>query len=186
MRRWTTARSSCSGRCRCWTTTRAESLAARMLEQEHIAYPEAIARVLSGEYRLLRTAVRAQPKVSRPRTRFEVDSPSQASVRNSRTGAGWRRLLSEPISPKACSSQMTTAMMTMMRMICLIVPIHGNEVDQIEQQADDDKRDDDADESRREHAVLLHPLDAGKRSASAADAGKICRCQMPLDFRSPG
>ena len=28
----------------------AESLAARILEQEHIAYPEAIARVLSGEY----------------------------------------------------------------------------------------------------------------------------------------
>jgi phosphoribosylglycinamide formyltransferase-1 len=28
----------------------AESLAARVLEQEHIAYPEAIARVLSGEY----------------------------------------------------------------------------------------------------------------------------------------
>jgi phosphoribosylglycinamide formyltransferase 1 len=28
----------------------AESLSARILEQEHIAYPEAIARVLSGEY----------------------------------------------------------------------------------------------------------------------------------------
>jgi phosphoribosylglycinamide formyltransferase-1 len=28
----------------------AESLAARILEQEHIAYPEAIARVLSGEF----------------------------------------------------------------------------------------------------------------------------------------
>ena len=28
----------------------ADSLAARVLEQEHIAYPEAIARVLSGEY----------------------------------------------------------------------------------------------------------------------------------------
>jgi phosphoribosylglycinamide formyltransferase-1 len=28
----------------------AESLSARVLEQEHIAYPEAIARVLSGEY----------------------------------------------------------------------------------------------------------------------------------------
>ena len=31
----------------------AESLSARVLEQEHIAYPEAIARVLSGEYRLV-------------------------------------------------------------------------------------------------------------------------------------
>ena len=31
----------------------AESLAARILEQEHIAYPEAIARVLSGEYCLV-------------------------------------------------------------------------------------------------------------------------------------
>ncbi len=30
----------------------AESLAARILEQEHIAYPEAIARVLGGEYAL--------------------------------------------------------------------------------------------------------------------------------------
>jgi phosphoribosylglycinamide formyltransferase-1 len=30
----------------------AESLSARILEQEHIAYPEAIARVLSGEYHL--------------------------------------------------------------------------------------------------------------------------------------
>jgi phosphoribosylglycinamide formyltransferase-1 len=29
-----------------------ESLSARVLEQEHVAYPEAIARVLSGEYRL--------------------------------------------------------------------------------------------------------------------------------------
>jgi phosphoribosylglycinamide formyltransferase-1 len=29
-----------------------ESLAARVLEQEHIAYPEAIARVVSGEYEL--------------------------------------------------------------------------------------------------------------------------------------
>ena len=31
----------------------AESLSARILEQEHIAYPEAIARVLSGKYHLL-------------------------------------------------------------------------------------------------------------------------------------
>ncbi|HEX7158714.1 MAG TPA: phosphoribosylglycinamide formyltransferase [Edaphobacter sp.] len=30
----------------------AETLAARILEQEHIAYPEAIARVLSGEYEI--------------------------------------------------------------------------------------------------------------------------------------
>lgn len=30
----------------------AETLAARILEQEHIAYPEAIARVLSGKYRV--------------------------------------------------------------------------------------------------------------------------------------
>jgi phosphoribosylglycinamide formyltransferase-1 len=31
----------------------AETLSARVLEQEHIAYPEAIARVLSGEYVLV-------------------------------------------------------------------------------------------------------------------------------------
>jgi phosphoribosylglycinamide formyltransferase 1 len=31
----------------------AESLSARVLEQEHMAYPEAIARVLSGEYALV-------------------------------------------------------------------------------------------------------------------------------------
>jgi phosphoribosylglycinamide formyltransferase-1 len=31
----------------------AESLAARVLEQEHIIYPEAIARVLSGDYELV-------------------------------------------------------------------------------------------------------------------------------------
>jgi phosphoribosylglycinamide formyltransferase-1 len=30
----------------------ADSLSARVLEQEHMAYPEAIARVLSGEYSL--------------------------------------------------------------------------------------------------------------------------------------
>jgi phosphoribosylglycinamide formyltransferase-1 len=28
----------------------AETLSARILEQEHLAYPEAIARVLSGDY----------------------------------------------------------------------------------------------------------------------------------------
>jgi len=39
----------------------AESLSARVLEQEHIAYPEAIARVLSGEYRMVgRRYVRAK------------------------------------------------------------------------------------------------------------------------------
>jgi phosphoribosylglycinamide formyltransferase-1 len=39
----------------------AESLSARVLEQEHIAYPEAIARVLSGEYGLVgRRYVRAK------------------------------------------------------------------------------------------------------------------------------
>jgi phosphoribosylglycinamide formyltransferase-1 len=31
----------------------AETLSARILEQEHIAYPEAIARVVSGEYRVV-------------------------------------------------------------------------------------------------------------------------------------
>src|SRR5579875_620089 len=31
----------------------AESLASRILEQEHLAYPEAIARVLSGEYEIV-------------------------------------------------------------------------------------------------------------------------------------
>jgi phosphoribosylglycinamide formyltransferase-1 len=31
----------------------AESLSARILEQEHLAYPEAIAKVLSGEYELV-------------------------------------------------------------------------------------------------------------------------------------
>ena len=31
----------------------AETLSARVLEQEHMAYPEAIARVLSGEYELV-------------------------------------------------------------------------------------------------------------------------------------
>ena len=37
-----------------------ESLSARVLEQEHLAYPEAIARVLSGDYRLVgRRYVRA-------------------------------------------------------------------------------------------------------------------------------
>jgi phosphoribosylglycinamide formyltransferase-1 len=39
----------------------AESLSARVLEQEHIAYPEAIARVLSGEYGFVgRRYVRAE------------------------------------------------------------------------------------------------------------------------------
>src|SRR5665213_2335449 len=36
-------------------------------------------------------------------------------------GAVWKRLFSDPINPKVCSNQMTTPMMTMMRMICLIV-----------------------------------------------------------------
>jgi phosphoribosylglycinamide formyltransferase-1 len=31
----------------------AETLSARILEQEHAAYPEAIARVLSGKYRVV-------------------------------------------------------------------------------------------------------------------------------------
>jgi phosphoribosylglycinamide formyltransferase-1 len=31
----------------------AHSLSARILEQEHVAYSEAIARVLSGEYRVV-------------------------------------------------------------------------------------------------------------------------------------
>jgi phosphoribosylglycinamide formyltransferase-1 len=44
-----------------------ESLSARVLEQEHIAYPEAIARVLSGEYefvgrRYVRRAPSAYPR----------------------------------------------------------------------------------------------------------------------------
>jgi len=44
----------------------AESLSARILEQEHIAYPEAIARVLSGEYgfarrRYVKTAHKPTP-----------------------------------------------------------------------------------------------------------------------------
>ena len=44
-----------------------ESLAARVLEQEHIAYPEAIARVLSGEYefvgrRYVRRGAAAYPR----------------------------------------------------------------------------------------------------------------------------
>jgi phosphoribosylglycinamide formyltransferase-1 len=45
----------------------AETLAARVLEQEHIAYPEAIARVLSGEYefvgrRYVRRSAAAYPR----------------------------------------------------------------------------------------------------------------------------
>jgi phosphoribosylglycinamide formyltransferase-1 len=44
-----------------------ESLSARVLEQEHIAYPEAIARVLSGQYefvgrRYVRRAASAYPQ----------------------------------------------------------------------------------------------------------------------------
>ncbi len=39
----------------------AESLAARILEQEHIAYPEAIARVLSGEYAVVGRRYVKQP-----------------------------------------------------------------------------------------------------------------------------
>jgi phosphoribosylglycinamide formyltransferase-1 len=31
----------------------AETLSARILEQEHLAYPEAIARVISGEYSIV-------------------------------------------------------------------------------------------------------------------------------------
>ena len=43
-----------------------ESLSARILEQEHIAYPEAIARVLSGEYGFAgRRYVRLQPALAR-------------------------------------------------------------------------------------------------------------------------
>jgi hypothetical protein len=39
--------------------------------------------------------------------------------------------------------------------------IHRDEVDQIQQQADDNERNDDADKSGREHAgILLHELDA--------------------------
>lgn len=45
----------------------AESLAARILEQEHLAYPEAIARVLSGNYVIQgRRYVRLNPQDGRP------------------------------------------------------------------------------------------------------------------------
>jgi hypothetical protein len=33
--------------------------------------------------------------------------------------------------------------------------VHGDEVDEVEQQANDDQRNDDSDDSRREHAKLL-------------------------------
>jgi phosphoribosylglycinamide formyltransferase 1 len=47
----------------------AETLSARVLKQEHIAYPEAIARVLSGEYGFVgRRYVRAEG------SRFEVQA----------------------------------------------------------------------------------------------------------------
>jgi phosphoribosylglycinamide formyltransferase-1 len=42
-----------------------ESLSARVLEQEHLAYPEAIAKVLSGEYEL---AGRRYVRAGRPRS----------------------------------------------------------------------------------------------------------------------
>jgi phosphoribosylglycinamide formyltransferase-1 len=45
----------------------AETLSARILEQEHLAYPEAIARVLSGEYVVDgRRYVRAGPRSGQP------------------------------------------------------------------------------------------------------------------------
>ena len=43
----TAGRSSCSGRCRCSTATTRRRLAARILEQEHQAYPEALRRLLT-------------------------------------------------------------------------------------------------------------------------------------------
>jgi phosphoribosylglycinamide formyltransferase-1 len=47
----------------------AESLAAKVLEQEHIAYPEAIMRVLSGDFRFegRRYVRRAKPSTRRLR-----------------------------------------------------------------------------------------------------------------------
>jgi phosphoribosylglycinamide formyltransferase-1 len=51
----------------------AETLSARILEQEHIAYPEAIARVVSGEYSLSgRRYVRSNHANARPSGRPHV------------------------------------------------------------------------------------------------------------------
>jgi phosphoribosylglycinamide formyltransferase-1 len=45
----------------------AETLSARILEQEHLAYPEAIARVLGGHYVIQgRRYVRLHPHVGQP------------------------------------------------------------------------------------------------------------------------
>jgi len=46
----TTASSSCSAPSQFTKTDDARTLSARILAEEHIAYSEAIARVLSGEY----------------------------------------------------------------------------------------------------------------------------------------
>ncbi len=52
----------------------AESLSARVLEQEHIAYPEGIARVVSGEYELRgRRYVRNRVQVQVPGSRKASD-----------------------------------------------------------------------------------------------------------------
>jgi len=49
----------------------AETLSARILEQEHLAYPEAIAKVLSGEY-----GFAGRRYVRGPGSRFEIRGPS--------------------------------------------------------------------------------------------------------------
>jgi phosphoribosylglycinamide formyltransferase-1 len=44
-----------------------ETLSARILEQEHLAYPEAIARVLGGHYVIQgRRYVRREPQIGQP------------------------------------------------------------------------------------------------------------------------
>ena len=53
MKNWTTAPSSCRRLCRCWTPMMSTRLAARILEQEHVAYSEAINIVLAGGYEIV-------------------------------------------------------------------------------------------------------------------------------------
>src|ERR1700685_592612 len=60
--------------------------------------------------------------------------------------------------------------------------IHGDQIDQIQQQADDNERNNDADESRRKHVLLLHPLDAGKASILSGLRGKISRPAAPCEL----
>ena len=74
----------CRRRCRCWTTTRSDTLSARILVEEHRLYPEAIAMRARRRLANRRPTVRADATSA-------ADVPTSDSVRRKRQHRDFRR-----------------------------------------------------------------------------------------------